>query len=73
MRSIIVGPQCTILPLELCPEQEEEVVFMTTWTKVRFDPNTMTVDTQDFTYAETEVTFDSSDSGATKRRQLYEQ
>lgn len=73
MRSVVVGPQCTILPVDLCPEQEEEVVFTTSWTKVRFDPNAMKIDTQDFSYAKTEVTFDSNDSGATKRRKLYEQ
>ena len=67
MRSLIVTPQCTILPAEMCPEQQEEVVFTTTWTKVRFDPNAMTIDTQDFAYAETEVTVDSKDSGVSRR------
>lgn len=73
MRSIVVSSDCTLLPAELCPEKDEEVVFMTTWTKVRFNPNEMTIDTQDFTYAETDVTVDSNDDKVVSRISFYKQ
>ena len=73
MRSVKVTSDCTILPLEYCPPAEEEVVFTTEWSRVRFDPTSMTIDTQDFTFAETEVTVTSSDPMVSQRLALYKQ
>lgn len=55
MRTVLVKSDCTILPADLCPNEDEEVTFSTNWTKVKFDPNNMTIDSEDFTFATTDV------------------
>ena len=60
MRTVVVTSDCDILPADLCPITNEEVTFSTIWTKVKFDPNNMTIDSQDFTFATTDVFVSSS-------------
>jgi hypothetical protein len=60
MRTLVVKSDCDILPADLCPIADEEVTFSTNWTKIKFDPNNMTIDSKDFTFATTDVYVRSS-------------
>lgn len=60
MRTMVANANCDLEKTEMCPIGDEEVTFTTTWTGIKFDPNNMTIDTQDFTFAETDVMVKSS-------------